>query len=154
LAQKFFEIGFVDDDFAGRLPLGAGLDCAFVKRVEKAHLGNGIFFGAGKRTAVLRGPAVESGLVDKNLEGESGLPVDGDDVGKLAARAAAALRSVPLKKVILIHEAIGGGVALDAANGIRASHAQDYSRENVGSQRWRRSRARPGDSEMKQGLKI
>lgn len=73
--------------------------------------------------------------MDKNFERKRRLPVDGDKVSKLAPRVSLALPAVPLKEVILIHEAVGGGVALDAANGIRASHAQDYSRENAGSQR-------------------
>ena len=153
LAQKLFEIGFVNGDFPRRLPMGAGLDCAFIKRLEEAHLGNRIFFGAGKRAAGLRRPAVERGLVDKDFKGESGLPVDGDDVSKLAARAPATLPAVSFKEIILIHEAVGSRVALDAANGIRAGHAEDYSRENERSQRGTRKGARPGDAEMEHPLK-
>src|SRR2546429_7226072 len=37
LAQQVFEVGLVDDDFAGRLPVGAGLDDAIIKGLEETH---------------------------------------------------------------------------------------------------------------------
>ena len=52
------------------------------------------------------------------------MPVGGDHVSKFAAVIAAALRAVSFEKIILIHVAVSGGVALDAANGIRTRHAR------------------------------
>src|SRR5690348_17955185 len=57
-------------------------------------------------TTLFRSPALESGLMDENLEGESGLPVDGNDVRELAAVAGAALGAIALEEIILIHEAV------------------------------------------------
>ena len=122
LAQQAFEVGFVNDDFPRRISLGTGLDGAFIEGVEEAHFGDRIFFGARERAAVLRRPAIERRLQDKDFEGERRLPVDGNNVSKLTARLPVALGPVAFKKVILIHNPVGSGVALDAANSIWAGH--------------------------------
>src|SRR5205807_1605969 len=110
-------------DFAGRLPLGAGLDGAFIKSVEKAHFGHGVFLGAGERAAVLFRPEIERGLIHKDFERKGGLAVNRNDIRELAPRGSSALAATALKEVILIHEAVSSGIAFDAADGIRASHA-------------------------------
>jgi hypothetical protein len=120
--QKLFQVGFVDDDFAGWLACRNGLDSAFVEGLEKAHFGDGVFFGTGERTAVLSSPGFESGLVDEDLEGKSGVAVSGNDVSELATWAGAAVGTIPFEEIILIDVAVGGGIALDAANGIGTSH--------------------------------
>ena len=68
-------------------------------------------------------PGFHRGLVDENLEAEGGLSVDGNGVSKFAAGAAIALGAVSLEEIILVDVAVGGGVALDAANSIGARHA-------------------------------
>ncbi len=135
LAQQAFEVGLVDDDFAGRLPVGAGLDDAIIKGLEETHLGDRVFFRTRERATVFCGPALECRLVDEDLEEKGSLPVHRNGVGELAAGGAAALGTIALKEVILIHEAVSGGIAFDAADGIRAGHERDYSRESEGSQR-------------------
>ncbi len=122
LPQELFEIGIVYDHFPQRLSLGNGLDGAFIKGLEEAHLGDGVFLGAGKPAAVLACPGVQRGLVDEDFEGEGGLAVDGNDVGELATGAHTAFGAVSFEKIILIDVAVGGGIALDAAHGIGTSH--------------------------------
>ncbi len=56
------------------------------------------------------------------------MAVNGNDVRELAAGARAALGAIALEEIILIHKAVGGRVTLDAANGIRASHARIIGR--------------------------
>src|SRR5215470_15806221 len=60
----------------------------------------------------------------KDFERKSGFPVDGNDISKLAPGTASALAAVPFVEVILIHEAVGSRVALDAANSIGTSHGR------------------------------
>lgn len=122
LPQKLFKIGFVDDDFAGWLASGNGLDSAFVKGLEEAHLGDGVFFGTGKRAAVLSGPGFESRLVHEDFEGEGGVAVGSNDVGEFAARTGVALGAIAFEEIILIDVAVGGGVAFNAADGIGTCH--------------------------------
>jgi hypothetical protein len=122
LPEQLFEIGLVDDHFPGWLPLRAGLNHALVEGIEKAHLGYGVFLRTRQRAAVLRRPAIERGLMDEDFEGESSLAIDRNDISELAARARAALSAVALEEIILVHKAVGGGIAFNAANGIRASH--------------------------------
>src|SRR6267143_2849623 len=106
------------------MALGGGFDGAFVEGLEEPHFGYGIFFAAGKRAAVLPSPGFQSGLVDEDFEAEGGLAVNGNGVGKFAAGAAVALGAVSFEEIILIHVAVGGGVALDAADGIGARHGR------------------------------
>src|SRR5438876_363462 len=113
LAQQVFEVGLVDDDFAGRLPVGAGLDDAIIKGLEETHLGDRVFFRTRERATVFCGPALECRLVDEDLEEKGSLPVHRNGVGELAAGGAAALGTIALKEVILIHEAVSGGIAFD-----------------------------------------
>jgi len=61
--------------------------------------------------------------MDEDFEGESSLAIDRNDISELAAGAGAALSAVALEEIILVHKAVSGGVAFNAANGIRASHA-------------------------------
>ncbi|HET7184009.1 MAG TPA: hypothetical protein VFI82_04950 [Terriglobales bacterium] len=122
MAQQPFKIGIVDNHFPRRLAFGTRLDRAFVKSLEKAHLGNGVLFGTGERAAVLCGPAVEGRLLDENFERKGRLAVNRNDISELAARAGITLSATPIEKIILIHETISGGVAFDTANGIGASH--------------------------------
>src|SRR5215467_11608516 len=60
----------------------------------------------------------------KDFERKSGFPVDGNDISKLAPGTASALAPVPFVEIILIHEAVGSRVALDAANSIGTSHGR------------------------------
>ena len=60
----------------------------------------------------------------KDFERKSGFPVDGNDISKLAPGTASALAPVPFVEIILIHEAVGSKVALDAANSIGTSHGR------------------------------
>src|SRR5215470_15929400 len=60
----------------------------------------------------------------KDFERKSGFPVDRNDISKLAPGTASALAPVPFVEIILIHEAVGSGVALDAANSIGTSHGR------------------------------
>lgn len=122
LPQKLFEIGFVDDDFAEWLACGNGLDSTFVKGLEEAHFGHRVFFGTGKGATVLSGPGFQGGLVDEDFKGEGRAAVGSYDVGEFAARTGAAVGAITFEKIILIDVAVGGGVALNAANGIGTSH--------------------------------
>jgi hypothetical protein len=122
LLEERFQIGIVDRNFGLWLALGRRFDEAFIEGLEKAHFGHGVFFAAGKGAAVLLSPCFESGLIDENLKAEGGLAVDGNSVGELAAEVAVALGAVPFEEIVLIHVAVGGGVALDATNGIRTRH--------------------------------
>jgi len=128
LPQQLFEVGFVDDHFPRGFSLRTGLHRAFIKGLEETHFGDGILFGARERAAVLRGPALEGGLVDKDFERKSRLAVDGNDVSELAAGTRAALGAIAFEEIILIHEAVSGRVTFDAANGIWASHARIIGR--------------------------
>src|SRR6266404_4672627 len=123
LFEERFEVGIVDRDFGLRLALSGRLDDSFIKGLEEAHFGYGVFLAAGERAAVLFSPGFHRGLVDENLEAEGGLPVDGNGVGKFAAGAAIPLGAVSFEEIILIDVAVGGRVALDAANSIGARHA-------------------------------
>jgi len=123
LFEEHFEVGIVDRDFDRRLALRGRLDGAFIKRLEEAHFGYGVFLTAGERAAVLLSPGFHRGLVDENLEAEGGLAVDGNRIGKFAAGAAIALGAVSLEEIILVDVAVGGGVALDSADSIGARHA-------------------------------
>jgi hypothetical protein len=130
-AQKVFEIGFVDDHFAGRLACGNGLDGAFVEGLEEAHFGDRVFFGTSKPAAVVSSPGFESGLVDKDLEGEGRVAVGGNNVSEFATGAGATLGTIAFEEIILIDVAVGGGVALNAANGIRSSHRRIIGAEEL-----------------------
>src|SRR6267142_1514529 len=144
LFEERFEVGIVDRDFNARLTLGGRLDDAFIKRLEEAHFGYGVFLAAGERAAVFPGTGFHRGLVDENLEAEGGLAVDGNGVGKFAAGAAIALGAVSLEEIILIDVAVGGGVALDAADSIGARHAGLF----VGGGRMSTLETSAGNSEM------
>ena len=61
--------------------------------------------------------------MDEDPEGEGRLTVYRNDVGKLPAGGATALGTVAFEKIILIDDAVSGRISLDAADGIRASHA-------------------------------
>ena len=80
-------------------------------------------------------PEIERGLIHKDFERKGGLAVNRNDIRELAPRGSSALAATALKEVILIHEAVSSGIAFDAADGIRAGHERDYSRESEGSQR-------------------
>lgn len=122
MSQELFEIGIVYDDFPRRLSIGNGLDGAFIEGLEEAHLGDGVFLGAGEPAAVLACPSVQRGFVDEDLEGKGGLAVDGNDISELAAGVRAAFGAISFEKIILIDVAVSGRVALDAAHGIGTSH--------------------------------
>ena len=122
LLEEGFQVGIVNRNFGLWLALGRRFDEAFIESLEEAHFGYSVFFAAGKRATVLLSPCFESGLIDEDLKAEGGLAVDGNGVGELATGVAAALGAVPLKEIILIHIPVGGGVALDATNGIRTRH--------------------------------
>ena len=68
-------------------------------------------------------PGFHRGLVDEDFETEGGMAVDGNGVSKFPAGVAIALSAVSLEEIILIHVAVGGGIALDAAHSIGARHA-------------------------------
>jgi hypothetical protein len=122
LSQEFFEIGIVYDDFTRWLSLRNGLDGTFIEGLEEAHLGDGVFLGAGEPPAILACPGVQRGLVDEDFERKGELAVDGNHIGELAAGVHAALGAISLEKIILIDVAVGGRIALDAAHGIGTSH--------------------------------
>ena len=123
LFEERFEVGIVDCDFDLRLALSGRLDDSLIEGLEEAHFGYGVFLAAGERAAVLLSPGFHRGLVDENLEAEGGLPVDGNGLDKFAAGVAVALSAVSFEEIILIDVAVGGRVALDAANSIGARHA-------------------------------
>ena len=124
LFQQRFQVGFVDGYLPALLALRRNLDGAFIACLKETHLGHGILFAAGKRAAVLLCPGFQGRLVNEDLESECGLAVDGNRVGKLAARAAVALRAIPFEEGVLLTVAVGGRVGLDAADGIGARHAR------------------------------
>src|SRR6266404_7698163 len=144
LFEERFEVGIVDRDFGLRLALSGRLDDSFIKGLEEPHFGYGVFLAAGERAAVLFSPGFHRGLVDEDFEAEGGLPVDGNGIGKLAAGAAIALGAVSLEEIILIDVAVGGGVALDAADSIGARHAGLF----VGGGRMSTLETGAGNSEM------
>lgn len=123
LFEERFQVGIVDRDFGLRLAWNRRLDHTFIKRLEEAHFGHGIFLAAGKRAPVFPGPGFHRGLVHENLEAEGGLAVDGNRVSKFPPGIAIALGAVSFEEIILIHVTVGGGIALDAANSIGARHA-------------------------------
>src|SRR6267142_5350980 len=123
LFEERFEVGIVDGDFELRLALDWRLNDAFIKGLEEAHFGHGVFFAAGEGAAVLFSPSFHRGLVNENLEAEGRPAVDGNGVSKFAAAAAITLGAVSFEEVILIHVAVGGGVALNEADSIGARHA-------------------------------
>ncbi len=144
LFEERFEIGIVDRDFNARLGLRWRPDDAFIKRLEEAHFGYGVFFAAGEGAAVFQGPGFHRGLVDEDFEAEGGLAVNGNGVSKFTAGAAIALGAVSLEEIILIDVPVGGGVALDAAHSIGARHAGLF----VGGGRMSTLETGAGNSEM------
>ena len=123
LLEEGFQVGIVDRNFGLWLALGRRFDEAFIEGPEEAHFSYGVFFAAGKGAAVLLSPCFEGGLINEDLKAESGLAVDGNGIGELAAGIAVALGAVSFEEIILIDVAVRGGVALDAANSIGARHA-------------------------------
>lgn len=123
LFQERFQVGIVDRDFGFPLAWSMGLHDAFIKRLEEAHFGHGVFLTAGERAAVFPGPGFHRGLVDENLEAEGGLAIDGNRVSKFPAGIAIALGAVSFEEIILVDVAVAGGIALDPANSIRTRHA-------------------------------
>lgn len=123
LFEERFEVGIVDRDFGLRLALSGRFDDAFIKCLEEPHFGYSVFFAAGERAAVFLAPGFHRGLVDENFEAEGRLAVNGNRISKFATGAAIALGAVSLEEVILVDEAIGSGIALDATHSIGARHA-------------------------------
>ena len=122
LSEELFKVGIVDDHFPGLLALCWGLDGTFIKSLKKAHLGDGIFLAARERAAVLLCPGVQCRLQDKDFEGKRGAAVGGDHVRKFASGTTAPLGAISFEEVVLIDEAVGSRVALDATHGIGARH--------------------------------
>src|SRR4029077_4962216 len=100
----------------GVLAFLRSLERTLLQGLKKAHFSDSVLFAAGKRAAVLLRPSVQRGLRDEDFEGERRAPVGGDHVRKLASRTTAPLRTIPFEEVVLIDEAVGGRVALDAAD--------------------------------------
>lgn len=123
-AEHFLEIGVVHRDFAWRLAVGGSFDESVVKGLEEANLGDGVFLATGERAAVDASPSFKGGLVDKDFEGVNGAAVGGDYVGELAAGDFATLGARTFEEIVLINVTVGGGVRLDAANGIGTRHGR------------------------------
>jgi hypothetical protein len=122
LPEQLFEVEFVDRNFSGLLPGGRGMDQAFVKGQKQAHFGNGVFFAAGERAAILLCPGFQSRLSYKDFEGKGGLAVCRDHVDEFAAGTASPMGAIPFIEIVLINEAVGGGVSFDAAHGVGTRH--------------------------------
>ena len=124
LSEQLFKVGFVDQNFRRWPAIRWGMNAALIERLKQPHFGDGVLLAARERATVLRGPSVQSGLHDENLEGERRTPVGGDYISEFATGTASPLRAIALEKIILIDVAVRSRVALDAANSIGARHGR------------------------------